>query len=114
MIPASRLALTTALLWFVAANLVGLLLGVGALPYSWRPAHAHMQLLGFVALMIYGVAYHGPGLALFQVGLANLGLAGMALAWGLNLGPGVWGFFAGVSFLAGALFALLMLEVLWA
>lgn len=125
MIPASRLALTTALLWFVAANLVGLLLGVGALPYSWRPAHAHMQLLGFVALMIYGVAYHAlprfrgvvfrrPGLALFQVGLANLGLSGMALAWGLNLGPDIWGFFAGVSFLAGALFALLMLEVLWA
>jgi len=61
-----------------------------------------------------GVVFRRPALALFQVGLANLGLAGMALAWGLNLGPGVWGFFAGVSFLAGALFALLMLEVLWA
>jgi hypothetical protein len=58
MIPASRLALTTALFWFVAANLAGLLLGLGALPYTWRPAHAHMQLLGFVSLMIYGVAYH--------------------------------------------------------
>lgn len=124
MIPASRLALTTALLWFVAANLVGLLLGVGALPYSWRPAHAHMQLLGFVALMIYGVAYHAlprfrgvvfrrPGLALFQVLLANLGLLGMTLAWGLGLGTPIWGLFAILSLLAGSLFVLLMLEVLW-
>ncbi|AMA76385.1 hypothetical protein AV541_10835 (plasmid) [Thermus parvatiensis] len=125
MIPASRLALTTALLWFLTGSLVGLLLGLGLLPYTWRPAHAHMQLLGFVSLMIYGVAYHAlprfrgvvfrrAGVALLQVALANLGLLGMALAWGLNLGPSVWGFFAGVSFLAGALFALLMLEVLWA
>lgn len=125
MIPASRLALTTALLWFLTASLVGLLLGLGLLPYTWRPAHAHMQVLGFVSLMIYGVAYHAlprfrgvvfrrAGVALLQVALANLGLLGMALAWGLNLGPSVWGFFAGVSFLAGALFALLMLEVLWA
>ncbi len=124
MIPASRLALTSALLWFVAANLVGLFLGVGTLPYSWRPAHAHMHLLGFVSLMIYGVAYHAlprfrgvvfrrPGLALFQVGLANLGLLGMALAWELGLGKGVWGFFAGLSLAAGLLSVFLMLEVLW-
>lgn len=124
MILASRLALTTALLWFVAANLVGLLLGLGVLPYNWRPAHAHMQLLGFVALMIYGVAYHAlprfrgvvfrrPGLALFQVGLANLGLLGMALAWGLGLGAGIWGAFATLSLAAGLLFALLALEILW-
>lgn len=124
MILASRLALTTALLWFVAANLVGLLLGLGVLPYNWRPAHAHMQLLGFVSLMIYGVAYHAlprfrgvvfrrPGLALFQVGLANLGLLGMALAWGLGLGTGIWGAFAALSLAAGLLFTLLALEILW-
>ncbi len=91
MIPASRVALTTALLWFLAANLVGLFLGLGLLPYSWRHAHAHMQLLGFISLMIYGVVYHAlprfrgvvfrrPGLALSQVFLANLGLLGMTLA----------------------------------
>ncbi|GGN01639.1 hypothetical protein GCM10007092_14750 [Thermus composti] len=125
MIPASRLALTTGLLWFVAANLLGLAMGLGLLPYTWRPAHAHMELLGFVGLMIYGVAYHAlprfrgvvfrrPGLALFQVILANLGLLGMALAWGLGWDKPIFGLFAGVSALAGFLFALLMLEVLWA
>jgi hypothetical protein len=124
MIPASRLALTTALFWFVAANLAGLLLGLGALPYTWRPAHAHMQLLGFVSLMIYGVAYHAlprfcgvvfrrPGLALLQVGLANLGLLGMVLAWGLGLGRVVWRAFAGFSFAAGLLFAWMAWEILW-
>ncbi|MDT7910376.1 hypothetical protein [Thermus sp.] len=124
MIPASRLALTTALFWFVAANLAGLLLGLGVLPYTWRPAHAHMQLLGFVSLMIYGVAYHAlprfrgvvfrrPGLALLQVGLANLGLLGMVLAWGLGLGRVVWGAFAGFSFAAGLLFAWMAWEILW-
>ncbi|WP_460378721.1 hypothetical protein [Thermus brockianus] len=77
-----------------------------------------------MSLMIYGVAYHAlprfrgvvfrrPGLALFQVGLANLGLLGMALGWGLAWGPTLWGVFAGVSAVAGLLFALLMLEVLW-
>ncbi|GAA6732739.1 hypothetical protein YIM73518_25030 [Thermus brockianus] len=99
-------------------------MGLGALPLTWKPAHAHTQLLGFVSLMIYGVAYHAlprfrgvvfrrPGLALFQVGLANLGLLGMALGWGLAWGPTLWGVFAGVSAVAGLLFALLMLEVLW-
>ncbi|BDG15998.1 hypothetical protein [Thermus brockianus] len=124
MIPASRLALTSALFWFLVANLLGVLMGLGALPLTWKPAHAHAQLLGFVSLMIYGVAYHAlprfrgvvfrrPGLALFQVGLANLGLLGMALGWGLAWGPTLWGVFAGVSAVAGLLFALLMLEVLW-
>jgi hypothetical protein len=124
MILASRLALTTALLWFILANGVGLFLGLGILPSTWRPAHAHMHLLGFVGLMIYGVAYHAlpcfrgvvfqrPGVALVQVALANVGLLGMVLAWGLSLGASFWGLFAGLSTVAGFLFALLMLEVIW-
>ncbi|WP_337845456.1 hypothetical protein [Thermus sp.] len=123
MIAASRLALTTALLWLAAAGLVGLLLGLGLLPYTWRPAHAHMNLLGFVSLMIYGVAYHAlprfrgvvfrrPGVALFQVALANLALLGMVLGWGLGT-TRLWGGFALLEYLALLLFVLLMLEVLW-
>ncbi|WP_018112068.1 hypothetical protein [Thermus igniterrae] len=124
MILASRLALTSALVWFGFANLLGLLMGLGVLPYTWRPAHAHLQLIGFVGLMIYGVSYHAlprfrgvvfrrAGVALIQVVLANLGLLGMALAWGLAWSPTIWGVFAGVSTLAGLLYILLMLEVLW-
>jgi cbb3-type cytochrome oxidase subunit 1 len=56
--------------WFVKAFLkasvawltLGVTLGVGmAARPAWvvhRPAHVHMVLLGFVTMMIYGVAYH--------------------------------------------------------
>jgi len=60
-----------------------------------------------------GVVFRRPGVALFQVALANLGLLGMALAWGLAWPVELWGLFASLEFLAGLLFALLMLEVLW-
>jgi len=51
---------------FVKASLAWLSLGVTlgvamAAHPAWtvyRPAHAHMVLLGFVTMMIYGVAYH--------------------------------------------------------
>jgi cbb3-type cytochrome oxidase subunit 1 len=56
--------------WFVKAFLkaslawlaLGVTLGVAMAAHpAWtvyRPAHVHMVLLGFVAMMIYGVAYH--------------------------------------------------------
>jgi cbb3-type cytochrome oxidase subunit 1 len=81
---------------FVKASLVWLGLGVTlgvcmAAHPGWviyRPAHVHMNLLGFMTMMIYGVAYHViprfTGHALFsrrlggwQWWLANIGLAGM-------------------------------------
>ena len=56
--------------WFVKAFVkasvawlaAGVTLGVAMAAYpAWtiyRPAHAHLNLLGFVTMMIYGVAYH--------------------------------------------------------
>ena len=56
--------------WFVRAFLKGGLislglgvslgLGIAAHPQwiVYRPAHVHLNLLGFVTMMIYGVAYH--------------------------------------------------------
>ena len=51
---------------FLKASLAWLVLGVTAVvamaahpPWTvYRPAHVHMVLLGFVTMMIYGVAYH--------------------------------------------------------
>ena len=82
---------------FVKASLVWLALGVtlgaamAAHPawIAYRPAHMHMNLLGFVTMMIYGVAYHviprftghplhGRRLAGWHWWASNVGLALMA------------------------------------
>ena len=58
----------------------------------YRPAHLHMALLGFVAMMIFGVAYHviprfagnalrSRALATIHWWLANLGLLGIVVGF---------------------------------
>ena len=86
---------------FIRASLlwlgVGVLIGVSmafwpgaALVY--RPAHVHANLLGFVSMMIFGVAYHviprfsgNPlhrrGLAVTHLWTANVGLALLVAGW---------------------------------
>ena len=87
--------------WFVRAFLraslvwlaLGVSLGVGmAVEPAWilyRPAHVHMNLVGFVTMMIFGVAYHviprftgrslhSRAIAGAQFWLCNAGLAAMA------------------------------------
>ncbi len=60
--------------------------------YLYRPAHMHANLLGFVSMMIFGVAYHviprfsgaplyDRRLAAGHVVIANMGLALMVGAW---------------------------------
>lgn len=92
--------------WFIAAALVyGLLGGLLALAWLAAPAalpalapraHAHLMLVGFVGMMIFGVALHMlprfTGRPLFservadaQFWLANAGLLAMVLGWLLAL-----------------------------
>jgi cbb3-type cytochrome oxidase subunit 1 len=94
--------------WFVKAFLksslawlaVGVSLGIAmAIHPPWavyRTAHLHMNLLGFVAMMIFGIAYHviprftghalhSRRLAVVQWWLANAGL--LILVLGLALLP---------------------------
>lgn len=88
--------------WFIAAALAYALLG-GLLGLAWLAdpaslpalalrAHAHLMLVGFVGMMIFGVGLHVlprfTGRALFserfadaQFWLANLGLLAMVLGW---------------------------------
>jgi heme/copper-type cytochrome/quinol oxidase subunit 1 len=79
---------------FIKASVTWLALGVTlglamAIHPSWvvyRPAHIHLNVLGFVAMMIFGVGYHVlprfaghplrfPRLAALHWWMANLGLA---------------------------------------
>jgi hypothetical protein len=95
---------TVAFVWAALAYFtVGTLLGVAmavqpALMGTLRVVHVHLNLLGWVSMFIYGVAYHvlprfsghplhSPRLADLHVVLANVGLIGMALGFALQ-GPG--------------------------
>jgi heme/copper-type cytochrome/quinol oxidase subunit 1 len=76
---------------------VGVLMGVSMAWWPadhliYRAAHAHANLLGFVSMMIFGVAYHvvprftgaplrSRALARLHLWLANLGLTGMVSGW---------------------------------
>jgi cbb3-type cytochrome oxidase subunit 1 len=86
---------------FIRASLVwlgvGVLIGVSmaffpAQALAYRPAHVHANLLGFVSMMIFGVAYHviprfsGNPLHQRRLGpvhlwTANLGLALLVSGW---------------------------------
>ena len=88
--------------WFVAASLLYALLG-GLLGLTWLAspglvpglalrAHAHLMLVGFVGMMIFGIGLHVlprfTGRALYserladaQFALANLGLLALLAGW---------------------------------
>ena len=93
---------------FIRASLVWLALGVTlgvcmAVHPAWivyRPAHVHMNLLGFVTMMIFGVAYHvvprfsarplfDRRLAGMHWWLANAGLAAMVVGFVLRVTAGI-------------------------
>ena len=74
------------LAWFAAGVSLGLAMAIHPAWVVYRTAHLHMSLLGFVSMMIFGVAYHviprlsgqplrTPRLAVAHWWLANLGLA---------------------------------------
>jgi cbb3-type cytochrome oxidase subunit 1 len=82
--------------WLAAGVSLGLAMAVHPAWAVYRTAHLHMNLLGFVAMMIFGVAYHviprftghplhNRRLAAVQWWLANGGLA--LFVFGLSLLP---------------------------
>jgi cbb3-type cytochrome oxidase subunit 1 len=88
--------LKASLAWLAAGVSLGIAMAVHPAWAVYRTAHLHMNLLGFVAMMIFGVAYHviprftghplhNRRLAAVQWWLANLGLALFVL--GLALLP---------------------------
>src|SRR3972149_1553095 len=47
-----------AIMYFVLAIILGLHMSVAGPVYPWMPIHTHFNLLGWMSMMIYGVAYH--------------------------------------------------------
>ncbi len=109
--------LKSALAWLALGAVLGLAMILHPAWLVYRPAHLHMNLLGFVAMMISGVAYHviprftGHALASRRAAgahfwLANAGLVVMVVgfilqgsgraAWQVVLGAGGTGSAAGI------------------
>lgn len=83
------------LAWLALAVTLGVCMAAHPIWIIYRPAHMHMALLGFVTMMIYGVAYHviprftgfalhGRRAAGAQWWISNAGLALMATGFVLR------------------------------
>ena len=86
--PYTRRFIRSSLLWLVVGVSLGVFMAASPGAGLYRPAHMHANLLGFVSMMIFGVAYHviprfagapleSDRLAGVHLVLANAGLAGM-------------------------------------
>ncbi len=119
---------------FVRASLI--YLGIGAvtgfvmishpeLRFFLTRVHTHINLLGFMAMMVYGVGYHilprfmgrplySPRMANIHVWLANMTLIGLSISWILesSLG-GIWYIFAILFGLGQATSILIFIINLW-
>lgn len=96
MSPAVRAFLKASLAWLALGVTFGVAMAAHPVWTLYRLAHVHMMLLGFVAMMIFGVAYHvipnfarfplhRPAAALVHWWLANIGLAAMASGFVLRV-----------------------------
>lgn len=94
MLPRNRWFIAAALIYALLGGLLGLvwLAHPGLLPGLALRAHAHMMLVGFVGMMIFGVGLHVlprfTGHALFservadaQFWIANIGLVALVSGW---------------------------------
>ena len=86
----------SSLIWFTLGIALGLAMAAHPLWVVYRPAHAHMNVVGFITMMVFGVGYQllprlfGGGLwsrrlAIVHLWLANVGLALMVA--GFMLAP---------------------------
>lgn len=80
------------LVWFALGILTGLAIAAHPAWVAYRPAHAHMNVVGFLTMMVFGVGYqllprlfghalHSRTLAVAHWWLANLGLAAMVVGF---------------------------------
>ena len=116
---ATRVFLIASLIYLVLGVSIGVFLTIHPGAISGLMAmHAHINLLGWLSMMVFAVAYHvlprfsgrelhSERLANTHVVLANAGLIGLIIAWPLsrlNLTPSVHLFFiaAALCYAAGA------------
>jgi len=89
------------IVWYLRMSVIyfilGTVIGFGMLLWPaesgyYTPIHVHLNLLGFMSMMIYGVGYHilpkfsgqliySPAIMRAQFWVSNAGLIGMVLSW---------------------------------
>ena len=100
MLPRNRWFIAAALVYALLGGLVGLawLADPGALPGLALRAHAHLMLVGFVGMMVFGVGLHvlprftgrdlfSERMADVQFWVANVGLIAMVSGWLASVRP---------------------------
>jgi heme/copper-type cytochrome/quinol oxidase subunit 1 len=124
--PFVRRFIRSSLLWLGAGVLIGLSMAFWPMQAMvYRPAHVHANLLGFVSMMIFGVAYHviprftGNPLrsrrsANAHVWVANAGLALLVGGWILRVQwPGLGGGAVMTGAVLSAIGAFLFITNVW-
>lgn len=116
--------IVSSLVYFVLAAVLGLWMGIGGGPGWARFAHVHFNLLGFMAMMVYGVGYfviprfnarplRWPSWVPVHFYLANVGLLGMAATY-----PRIpsldFVLFAGLSVVSAVLFGVNLIATILA
>lgn len=106
--------LRMSLLYFVAGSAFGFAMVLWPSEAGYFTAvHVHLNLLGFMSMMIYGVGYHilpkfsgrhvySPGIMKIQFWLGNAGLIGMAAVWPFTV-SGEGGLYGGMLMLASVI-----------
>jgi len=123
-----RTFLKASLVWLSLGVTIGVAMGVHPAWTIYRPVHEHMNLLGFVSMMIFGVAYHviprfsghplwRRRLAIWHAWVANAGLACMAIGFAMrvqsSVSPAVGGTLLGVGGCLSAAGAYLFAYNIW-
>ncbi len=112
--------LKASLVWLALGVTLGVCMAVHPAWIIYRPAHLHMLLLGFVAMMIAGVAYHvlprfaaqllySPRLAVVHWWLSNVGLVVLASGFVVRMHQttvGIWLLGVGGTLSAFGLYAM--------
>lgn len=82
----------SSLLWFAAGIVLGVAIAMQPAWIVYRPAHAHMNVVGFLTMLVFGVGYqllprlfghplHSARIAVVHLFCANLGLAGLVVGF---------------------------------
>ncbi len=94
--PVARNFIRMSVIYFAIAALIGVHFMFSRInQHQLFQAHVHLMMLGWMAMMIYGVGYHilprfngnpvaFPKLAIVHFWIANVALVGFVSSWGLS------------------------------